>query len=253
LSKRIFGGLVGFLLMLASFLFLRVARSTGQTEIAIVNIANGTNSFVFYTNSTQTGDGFQVDVKVCNVVDLKIWMIKLSFDPMLLRCTGAQVRWWPHDLPREWPPPPPIIDDDLGYVIYGDAFLFPNYPGLTGNMTLCSISFQIIRAPTSENETLACDLTFVDYPAETFLINSQDEDISFSIVNGYYELRSPPRLTGDINLDGVVDMRDINDVVAKYGTTSSSPDWDSRMDMNADLRVDLRDIGSVCVQFGKTW
>jgi hypothetical protein len=242
---------MGFLLILAILSLLRTVRSEEQTVMAVVNAENETNGFIFYTNKTETSATFSAEIRVYNVANLKMWLINLSFNPMLLQCTGAKERWWPRNLTREWPPPPPLIENDLGYVTYGDAIISTSYPGLTGNVTLCSISFQIIRAPC-ENETLTCEFEF-DYPGWTWLINSRDEDISFSVIDGYYKFYSPPRLKGDINLDHVVDMRDIGAVTDKYGTTLSSPDWDPRMDVNEDLRVDLRDIGVLCLQYRKTW
>jgi hypothetical protein len=262
--KRIFAYLIGLLLILTILSSFRIGHSTGQAGIAVVNTGYiaptlswtagpprwvETNSFIFYTNETETGNTFCVEIRAYDVLDLQAWQINLSFDPTLLHCIRA--RLGDYFYPIIDIPPTPIIDNDMGYMMYGAALPLGE-PALTGNVTLCWINFQLIRAPSGENETLACNFMFVDYPALTWLMNSRGEDISFSMVNGYYESRSPPRLTGDINLDGVVDMLDIGDVVTKYGMTPSSPNWDARMDINADLRVDLRDIGIVCINFGKT-
>jgi len=264
MSRRICAGFMASLLVLLILSFLRVAYSTGQPEIAVVNVGNAdsrrwttgpprwveTNGFIFFTNETEINSTFYIEIRAYNVVDLLTWQINLSFNVTLLRCTEA---WLPaaHVFAgREVMVVPPLIDNNLGHVTYGASLL--GEPTFTGNGTLCWVGFQIVKAPIGENETLIGEFTF-DYPGETFLINSRDEEIIASPVNGHYEFRYPPRLTGDINLDSVVDMRDIGDVCAKFGTNYATPSWSPQMDLNGDLRVDLRDIGIVCVNFGRTF
>jgi hypothetical protein len=260
LPNKIFVGLTWFLLLVAIFSSSPTAHSSAEPAIVIVNMENasvmswtagpprwvGMNSFIFYTNETETNDTFYIEIKACNVVDLEAWQINLSFNPTLLQCTGARL-WFPGTVPDF--PPKPLVDNDLGYVMYGYTSL--GEPPFTGNRTLCWVGFQITKAPADQNETLTCELAF-DYPGWTWLMNSQGEDMPVSPVNGHYEFRYPPTLIGDINIDGIVDMQDIGDVSAKFGATYASPCWDPRMDMNADLRVDLRDIGIVCLNFGRT-
>jgi hypothetical protein len=60
------------------------------------------------------------------------------------------------------------------------------------------------------------------------------------------------RIMGDVNGDGIVDMRDINYVCNHYGGQprgSSKSLWDPLADFNRDGRIDLRDIGICCNNF----
>jgi hypothetical protein len=59
------------------------------------------------------------------------------------------------------------------------------------------------------------------------------------------------RWMGDINGDGIVDMRDISDACAAFGSYPSRPNWNFYADLNRDGRVDLRDIGICCNNYRK--
>ena len=62
----------------------------------------------------------------------------------------------------------------------------------------------------------------------------------------------------DVNNDGVVNMRDIGEFCAAFGSTSEDPNWNPDYDVTGptplvpDGRVDMRDIGEVCRHFGET-
>jgi hypothetical protein len=58
------------------------------------------------------------------------------------------------------------------------------------------------------------------------------------------------RIMGDINGDGKVDMRDISDICAAFGSYPGHPRWNFYADLNRDSRVDMRDIATVCSFFG---
>lgn len=60
------------------------------------------------------------------------------------------------------------------------------------------------------------------------------------------------RIMGDLDDNGVVDMKDINIVVDAYGAYAGSPKWNFYADLNRDGRIDLRDIGICANNFQKT-
>lgn len=68
-----------------------------------------------------------------------------------------------------------------------------------------------------------------------------------TLAEGYVKVR----IMGDVNGDGVVDMRDISEVCNAYAATPDRPKWNFYADFNRDGRVDLRDIGIACANFGK--
>ena len=54
---------------------------------------------------------------------------------------------------------------------------------------------------------------------------------------------------GDVNHDGLVNMRDVAIVVMKFGSTPDQPQWDPRADLNEDGIVNMKDVAIVCAAF----
>ena len=59
-------------------------------------------------------------------------------------------------------------------------------------------------------------------------------------------------LAGDLNVDHIVDYRDINRVARLFGKDPSNPQWDPNADIVEDNFIDYRDINVCCRNFGKT-
>ncbi len=61
---------------------------------------------------------------------------------------------------------------------------------------------------------------------------------------------------GNVNYDGIVDMRDIGAIGRAFGSYPGHSRWNFRCDLNGDRKVDMRDIGIAARNFGKsspTW
>jgi parallel beta-helix repeat protein len=63
----------------------------------------------------------------------------------------------------------------------------------------------------------------------------------------------PHIITGDINQDGKIDMRDISLAAIAFGSYPGHPRWNPAADINIDNKVDMRDIGTVARHFGETY
>ncbi len=59
-------------------------------------------------------------------------------------------------------------------------------------------------------------------------------------------------LSGDVNHDGKVDMKDIGMVARAFGMQSTDPEWNPDLDIVKDNIIDMRDIGHAAKQFGET-
>ena len=55
----------------------------------------------------------------------------------------------------------------------------------------------------------------------------------------------PKKPYGDLNQDGVIDVKDIFTIAKAYGSMPGSPNWNPDADVNDDGKVDLKDIFSV--------
>ncbi len=56
---------------------------------------------------------------------------------------------------------------------------------------------------------------------------------------------------GNVNYDGIVDMRDIGAIGRAFGAYPKHPRWSFRCDLNGDRKIDMRDIGIAARNFGK--
>jgi len=66
------------------------------------------------------------------------------------------------------------------------------------------------------------------------------------------EIEGTPSLLGDVNYDGIVDMKDIYIVIQAFGSYPGHPKWNLVANINKDNRVDMKDIYLVITNFGKT-
>lgn len=57
-------------------------------------------------------------------------------------------------------------------------------------------------------------------------------------------------LFGDLNDDGIVDMRDIGVIAIAFGSYPSHPRWNPQYDFNEDLEIDLTDLLIIAKNFG---
>jgi hypothetical protein len=60
-------------------------------------------------------------------------------------------------------------------------------------------------------------------------------------------------LTGDVNGDNKVDIKDITLIAKAYGSFPGYPNWNPFCDFNNDGKIDARDFCLVCVNYGKTY
>ncbi len=63
---------------------------------------------------------------------------------------------------------------------------------------------------------------------------------------------SQPKLEGDVNEDGVVDIIDLSMVAVSYGRFSWEPEYNRKADLNYDGVIDVFDISLVCIHYGET-
>jgi peptide/nickel transport system substrate-binding protein len=71
----------------------------------------------------------------------------------------------------------------------------------------------------------------------------------------FYPLWKQEAIQGDVNYDGVVDMKDIGFICQAYGSTYGPPmhqRWNFRCDVDNDRKTDMKDIGYTAKHYGET-
>jgi hypothetical protein len=59
------------------------------------------------------------------------------------------------------------------------------------------------------------------------------------------------RKMGDVNADGIIDMKDMNIMQAAFTSTPDRPNWNPVCDLNGDGKVDMIDIYTAARNYGK--
>jgi hypothetical protein len=145
---------------------------------------------VFYTNTTSINSTFIINITVFNVIDLYNWQVTLLWNASLLEETNA---WLPSDnvfAGKNFFSPPPFVNNTEGSALLGAMLVYPEPYGV--NVTegrLSQIEFKIIAEPAFPNSSVSTSLRFSNPGplGDTFLLNHNNNDISFTAEDGYYE------------------------------------------------------------------
>jgi hypothetical protein len=80
------------------------------------------------------------------------------------------------------------------------------------------------------------------------MINFWGSDLSFRVADttAYSTL-----FQGDVNRDGLVNMRDISDAILAFNSFHGTARWNPDADVDNSGRVDMRDIVIIVLNFGR--
>lgn len=145
-----------------------------------------------------------------------------------------------------------FVEEDTvhGPNIIVGLFLLPNETGQwtefpRGSGTLATITFKAIYQHKGlENPPLSCHLKL----KSTIIENVDAYLVAHNLEHGYYEIL--PTNIGDVNYDGIVDVRDLSVIGRAFGSTPEHPRWNSEADVNLDGVIDIRDVSKVARNFG---
>jgi hypothetical protein len=59
------------------------------------------------------------------------------------------------------------------------------------------------------------------------------------------------RKMGDVNGDGIIDMKDVDIMRATFGSTPGSPNWNPACDLNGDGVVNIKDATILGTNYGQ--
>lgn len=74
---------------------------------------------------------------------------------------------------------------------------------------------------------------------------------SISVLALNLQTAKADELVGDVNGDGVVDLKDVYAAGSAFGSTPESPKWNQRVDINGDNKIDMVDMYIIASHFGE--
>ena len=167
-----------------------------QSEVKIINPDTGNNTFNFSLSETHAGLCFNVTAWAYNVTDLFAHQVYLTVNDTYLNITRAWLPTWDPDYvfygQGSIQPAPAFYDTDNNYaneaVKIGDSLLIGT--PFNGSGLLAVIELEIISVPSAPLITILN----ITYPEDTYLLDSNNDEISINRVNGVcsFEDLTPP-------------------------------------------------------------
>ncbi len=103
---------------------------------------------------------------------------------------------------------------------------------------------------SSENQTtLTFDWNIINYPdASRFLAYAVPLDYELHTANNRY-----PRIPGDVDSNGIVNMLDVYHIALHYGSAPGHPKWDPNCDVDGNNIINMMDLYIAALNFGETF
>ena len=180
------------------------------------------------------GAVFSINVKIVNASDVAGLEFKLGFNASALNVQSVVKG---SSIPVS---DTPIIqiDNSTGFAKFNVSLSTP----LNGNGSVAVFQFQVMAENVKSSPLHLYDVALVDSGGVT-LPSPSTADGSFS------NLKIAP---GDLNHDGIVDIKDAIIFSLAFGSTPSDQDWNPEADMDGNGEVDVFDMIKIAMNFGKT-
>lgn len=201
---------------------------------------NTTLTFSRASYSFMAGEAFNVTIVVQNVKRMQSWQLGLSYDPNILEYQNVSIPpdniFQGHNVQLLGP------DTSVpGYIVLGLGPKPEDLFSVDGSGKLCTLTFIGKNLGNSS-------LTLSNFGADTFLLNASSYDIRFMVGNSN---ASSVNFHGDVNKDGVVNVRDVSEAVLAFNSFPSTNRWNANADLDNNDHVDMRDIVIVVLNFNK--
>jgi len=180
------------------------------------------------------GAVFSINVKIVNASDVAGLEFKLGFNASALNVQSVVKG---SSIPVS---DTPIIqiDNSTGFAKFNVSLSTP----LNGNGSVAVFQFQVMAENVKSSPLHLYDVALVDSGGVT-LPPPSTADGSFS------NMKIAP---GDLNHDGIVDIKDAIIFSLAFGSTPSDQAWNPEADMDGNGEVDVFDMIKIAMNFGKT-
>ena len=184
--------------------------------------------------SLGVGSTFGVNVMIINASDVGGLEFKLGFNSSALTVQSVvRGAFVPLSVT-----PVVEIDNVTGFAMFNVSVSSP----LNGNGVLAAVQFQVMVEGVKNSTLHLYDVVLVD-SGGLALPASLTADGSFSNLKF---------VAGDLNHDGIVDIKDAITFSIAFGSKPSDQDWNPDADMDGNGEVDMFDMIRICINFGKT-
>jgi hypothetical protein len=126
-----------------------------------------------------------------------------------------------------------------------DAWVYLYY-NITADLLISSIPVQL---DVGQNFTHTFVWVTIGIPPRTYTLTAVATIPTGSDV--YTDGNITVRLKGDVNGDGIVDLKDVALVASAFGSTPNSPNWNPAADLNGDGTVNMEDMALIARYFGR--
>ena len=179
------------------------------------------------------GAVFAVNVKIVNASDVAGLEFKLGFNASALNVQSVVKGAF---IPVS-DTPIVQIDNATGFAKFNVSLSTP----LNGDGVLAVFQFQVMAEGVKNSTLHLYDVALVDSGGQA--LPSTTADGSFS------NLKIIP---GDLNHDGIIDIKDAIKFSLAFGSSLGDPDWNPEADMDGSGVVDIIDLILVAMKFGGT-
>lgn len=184
-------------------------------------------------SSLVPNNNFTVNINVVNASGLGGLELKLSFNASVLNANSVTSG---NFIPGS-ATPITQIDNTEAFVRFNVSLSTP----LSGNGTLAVIQFQV-EADKVRNSTLHLyNVTLVDSSGQTLPSNTVDGSFT-----------NAPTIKGDLNGDGVVDIKDAILAAKAFGSSLGDKGWSPDADLDGNGTINIIDLIMLAMNFGRT-
>lgn len=219
------------------------ANAADPTYLKIVNPLTGSQWFSYASPNKSEGDTFIINITIANVVSMLGWEVMLQWNSSLLEFVRLV---YPPDNVFAGQNPITMNATSIAGPIHFAALSGPGQPGFSGSGVLAQVELGI-KGAIGESD-LSFELIDPEYSdVRTYLIDMNLKNIPFTPVIAFYDYN----FHGDVNSDGVIDMKDVMLAVQAFNSFRNTPEWNIRLDLDDNGRIDMRDIVMVLRDFNK--